>query len=609
MRFLKRGIILVLFLCLSLLSIAQNSNEQLAVQYFASGEYEKAISLLEPLYEKRPESYFYTYLLQSYIEINDFRKAERLAKKQSKRFPQLARYQIDLGFVYDSGNQPAKAKKEYEDAIKKIPNNQFYIRDLANAFINRRQNDYAIQTYLNGRKILKDPKLFTYEIAAIYERNGKYHEALEEYFSIIDGNVQEVFNVQNRLQSLLLKDEDNEIYNTLRVEILKKTQKNPDRLSYALLMMWLSVQNLDFETALMQAKAIDRRFKEEGDRVFDIAKICVEHKNWDIAIDAYQYVMTKGKYNPLYTLSQVEILKAKYFKITESYNPFAKSNIKNIEQEFEKTILEIGFNPGIADLIRYQANINAFYLDNDRKAITLLDSLISYPGIAVREKALAKVELADILLYNDEVWDAVLLYGQVEKDFPTDTIGQWAKLKSAKLSFYIGEFEWARAQLDILRAATTRLIANDAMQLYFLIDDNLEEDEEDDLALRYYAQADLLLFKKQYDKALTTLDSIFALGLYNPIFDDAMYKKAEIYISKEMYHEADSILNKLTAFYPNDLLADDALFLRAEIQHFYLKNRQKAMDLYQEFLVEFPGNILSEEARKRFRNLRGDNLE
>ena len=278
MRFLKRGIILVLFLCLSLLSIAQNSNEQLAVQYFASGEYEKAISLLEPLYEKRPESYFYTYLLQSYIEINDFRKAERLAKKQSKRFPQLARYQIDLGFVYDSGNQPAKAKKEYEDAIKKTPNNQFYVRDLANAFINRRQNDYAIQTYLNGRKILKDPKLFTYEIAAIYERNGKYHEALEEYFSIIDGNVQEVFNVQNRLQSLLLKDEDNEIYNTLRVEILKKTQKNPDRLSYALLMMWLSVQNLDFETALMQAKAIDRRFKEEGDRVFDIAKICVEHK-------------------------------------------------------------------------------------------------------------------------------------------------------------------------------------------------------------------------------------------------------------------------------------------------------------------------------------------
>lgn len=605
MRFFPAIFLFFTLFCQFHIGLAQNSEEQMAVQFYNNREYEKAIELFEKLYDKRPDSYFYSYLLFSYVELKDFRSAERLVKKQQKKFPRLARYKVDMGYVYESNNQISKASKEYEDAIKSMPAERFYISDLANAFASRRQPEYAIQTYLQGRKLMRSPTEFTYEIAGIYERLGQIEPALEEYFKIIDNNLQDLINVQNRLQNLLLNDEDNSIYEIIRVNTLKQTQKYPDKLSFSILLLWLSVQNLDFETALFQAKAIDRRYKENGDRVFDIAKVAAHNKQWDVAIDAYQYLLAKGKDNTLYVLSQLELFKVRFAKITSSY-PVQMSDIKQIDKEYFKLINEIGFNPGIADIIRNHAHINAFYLNKDQLAMQMLDSLIAFPGISARDKALSKIDLADIKLFNDEVWDAALLYAQVDKDFPNDTLGHTAKFKSAKLSFYIGEFEWAKAQLDILRSATTRLIANDAMELYFTIDDNLDEEDVTNKALQMYASADLLIFKNQDEKALQTLDSIFTVGLYNSLFDEVLYKKAEIKVKQGLYNEADSLLNRMIAFYPSELYVDDAWFLRAEIQHYYLKNKSKAMEFYQELISNFPGSLLTHEARQRYRVLRGD---
>lgn len=604
-RFVAHFFLTIFFFFSLLFMYSQNSEEQIAVQYFNNREFDKAAELFEKLHENRPDSYFYSYLLQSYIELKDYKNAEKLVKKQIKRFPNLPRYKVDLGYVFENSNQPSKAIREYEDAIKNIHAEPFYISDLANSFISRRQYEYAIQTYQNGRKILQSSELFTLDITTLYELMGKYENALQEYFNLIDQNIQELFTVQNRLQTLLLKDEDGKIYEIIRTSTLKQTQKYPDKLAYSLLIMWLSIQNFDFETALSQAKAIDKRFKENGDRVFDIAKICTENKRWDEAINAYQYVLSKGTNNNLYVLAQVEILKVKFLKTIETY-PININEVRLIDKEYSKTISDIGFNPGISDLIRNQAYINAFYLNQDKIAIKLLDSLIAYPGLNLREKGIAKIELADILLFNNEIWDAVLLYAQVEKDFPNDTLGHTAKFKNAKLSFYIGEFEWSKAQLDILRAATTKFIANDAMQLYFTIEDNIDEEDSLNLALQFFAKADLLLFKNRDEDALKTLDSIFTLGLYHSLFDEVLFNKAQIFVRRSQYSVADSLLKQMTTLYPEELYTDDALFFRAEIQQYYLKDKKKALELYQELITTFPGSLLSHEARKRFRILRGD---
>ena len=51
---------------------------------------------------------------------------------------------------------------------------------------------------------------------------------------------------------------------------------------------------------------------------------------------------------------------------------------------------------------------------------------------------------------------------------------------------------------------------------------------------------------------------------------------------------------------------DDSYFLQGEIYERQLKDKDKAMEIYREFLNKYPGSVYAAEARKRFRALRGD---
>jgi tetratricopeptide (TPR) repeat protein len=209
------------------------------------------------------------------------------------------------------------------------------------------------------------------------------------------------------------------------------------------------------------------------------------------------------------------------------------------------------------------------------------------------------------MLFTGEVWEAKLLYAQVEKAFKNDPVGHNAKFRNAKLSFYIGEFHWAKAQLDVLKAATSKLIANDALQLSVFISDNIGMDSSL-TALELFAHADLLLFRNKDELALQTLDSIFDLADYHPIFDEVWYKKAEIMIKRKQFEKASEYLQKIIDDYAYDITADNALFLLADLNENHFNDKPKAMQLYQKLLEDYPASLFTVEARKRYRILRGD---
>ena len=200
-----------------------------------------------------------------------------------------------------------------------------------------------------------------------------------------------------------------------------------------------------------------------------------------------------------------------------------------------------------------------------------------------------------------------MLYSQVEKTFKNEPIGHLAKLKNARLTYYIGEFAWAKAQLDVLKSATSKLIANDALELSLLISDNTEADSSY-AGLFLYSRADLLLYQNKYDEAFMKLDAINTLGTWHPLFDEVLYKKAEIRILQGQYEEADTLLQKLYTSYPDDILGDDALYRRGRLYQEIFIDDQMAMDLYQELLTKHPGSIYTIDARRRFRALRGDEI-
>ncbi len=585
-------------------AIQPENDEQLALQFYQNHEFDKATEIFERLYEKKPSQYYFQYLLFCLVEIKEYSKAERLIKKNMKSEPEALRYQVDLGYVYYRAGNPEKSKKQYEDALKKLGTNQQQIFDLANAFIIRGENEYAIRTYQLGRRLMNDSYTFGFELASVYERMGDFKNAMEEYLNLLEVNSSYLSTVQDRIQMTLAYDVNNEKNESLRKIILARAQKNPEKTYYAELLWWYSIQQKDFDLALLQAKSLDRRMSENGEKLVQLASLAVSNEKFDVAIECYQYLVSKGTTCPYYEYSRRELANTRYNKIISEVAP-SKKQLEAIEKEFSEELKSSGENPENISIIRNLAHVRAFYLDKPEASIELLNRAIEMAGVSAEEQAKCKIELADILLFTDDVWQATLLYQQAYQDFKFDVLGQEAKFKNAKLSFYIGEFKWAKAQADILKAATSKLISNDAIALSLLIGENYDPDSNT-VALGIYARADLLDYRNAEDKALQTLDSIPHLFGEHPILQHVLYKKAEIKCRQGKYAEADSLFQQLVTEYPDEILADEALMHRAVLNGKYLNNPGNAMSLYMELLDKYPGSIFVPDARRKFRELRGD---
>ena len=230
------------------------------------------------------------------------------------------------------------------------------------------------------------------------------------------------------------------------------------------------------------------------------------------------------------------------------------------------------------------------------------------PGIDSYDLAECKMEYADVLLLQGNIWQSMLYYSQVEKDFKQHPIGHEAKLRIAKISYYQGDFQWAQTQLEVLKASTSKLIANNAMKLSLLITDNYNLDTTE-ISMRTFAIADLLCYQQKYDDAISKYDSILAVFPGHSLSDEIYMRKAEIYFREGKIKDALSTYEKIEDEWGYDILADDALYNRAKIYDDVLNNSELAMKLYEKILLEHNSSIYVVESRKRFRNLRGDNLK
>lgn len=582
--------------------IKKESDVQLAAQFFRNREFDKAVVLYEKLYTEKNSVAYYTYYLYCLVELEDYKKAEKVVKKQIKDFPTRTKYLVDLGYVYAESGDQAKAKKQFENAIKNMPTQKGSVVELSNAFFYRGQTDYAVEVFETAGKMMKYP--FYLELANLYRQFGNYSKMIDAYLNYVDYDFMNMQLVQAQLQNALKDDPDNTKSEYLRVGLLTRIQKSPQKIYFSEMLLWLSIQKKDFDMALTQAKSIDRRQSEEGERLFDLAGICLANESYDVAIDAYNTILKKGEDNYLYIDARIGLLYAHYQKITSLVEP-GDDDLIVLEKEYESALEEYGKNESTIIIMQYLGHLEAFYLHNIEKAIEILNEAIVIPRASAQNVAACKIELADILLLADDVWESKLLYAQVEKTFKNDPIGYEAKFKNAKLSFYIGEYDWAKAQLDVLKAATTKLIANDALRLAVLISDNIAMDSST-VALGMYAKADLLHYRRMDDEALATLDSIFDLADWHPIFDEVLLKKAEIQIERQNYEIASDLLKQVVKDYPDDITADNALFLLAGLYENQFHDSDQAMEYYQQLLQDYPASLFTVDARKRFRILRGD---
>ncbi len=614
-------IVLLLFSCGGPLLAQQSQEEQLAMQYYKDKEYDKAVELFEKIHAKKPDSYIYYYYFHSLLELERYDDAEKMLKKQVKAYPNVPRYKVDQGYVYERAGDNAKAEKIYQECLKNLQAKETAVSELNNAFMSRGKYDYAAETILKGRKLLNNEQYLSKSLINIYKIQHQNDKIVDEIIALVKTDNEKYLNdVQTAIQDLLMDDEDNQQYMSIRTALQKFSQKNPNNILCIKELYWISQLHKDFEEAFALAKALDKRLKVEGVFTYELALAAADNHDYNTAIEALNYIIKKGEEAHNYVRAKMKILDVKYMQLIET-SPVKMVDAVNLEQDFRKALEENGIHSGTMDWIRKYAHLLAFYVNKPQEAIDVLNQAMAATRDN-KEKNQYKIDLADVQLYTGEIWDASLNYSQVDKDMPNDVLGNEAKFKNAKLSFYIGEFAWAKSQLDVLAAATTKLIANDAIYSSMLISDNLEEEEggdesdtlglfsnsEGNLALKMYAKAEFLIFQNKDDEALRALDSVMILSPFGTLVDDALYQKALILIKQKNYFEAEKLLKRIVEDYGDELLADDALFQLAELYEYYLKDITQAMEYYQKILKDYSDSLYVVQARNRYRMLRGDNL-
>jgi TolA-binding protein len=474
------------------------------------------------------------------------------------------------------------------------------VTETANAFRKRKCVNEAIAVYQKARKLNNNTILYSTELGQLYAEKGDIGLMVQEYLNTLEVNPNAIEDVQGYLQLYLDNDAD---FDQLKVTLQKKLKEKPGNELYSEMMIWLFVQRKDFDNALVYTRALDKRLKEDGRRISYLADIAIANQRYDAASKIYQEVIIMGNEKPYYLNAKLGVLRAKNLKIFYQ-GSYTKQDLLSLEQEYNLFLNEFGKHPSTASSVKELAQLQAFYLFSYDSAIANYEELINMPRLDGKFKALCKLELGDIYILKEEVWEAMLLYGQVDKEFLEDPLGQEAKFRNAKLSYYLGEFEWARAQLDVLKTATTQLISNNAIELSLQIQDNTIDSNEE--PLRMFARADLFYFQNHLTQAQEVLDSLTALYPRHDLTDDIIYKRAEIAIKQKDYTEAAKLFEQLYKEHGTDILGDNALFYLADLYESKLNNAEQAKKYYEEFIECYSGSFFLTEVRKRYRALRGD---
>ena len=595
-------IINIAFVFALTLVFGQNTDEQLANYYFNEGNCEKAIPYFEKVYSNNPNEFIYKRYLSCLKESNLDKEAIKLIENQISFNPHLISYQVELGDEYEKQGNLKKAEKTYQDLIDNLNANPRVIIDLQKAFSNLGKNELALKTLEKGNQVLKGNYPLNIQFAEVYGALNETEKMIQQYIDLLDYNPGMISSLKILIPRMIdFDDEDNDRFKMFQNELIRKIQKNPNDAVYSELLVWAFVQKRNFPAALVQSKALDKRTTNDGREVFIIGNQASQNNDFSTARSAYKYIIELGEQKPYYFAAEQLLLNTRYMEITTLRN-YSSQQVTETISEYKRTLERMPKNGKALPIIREMSYIQAYYGGQPDSAITSLKEALKLPKYNDVEEAKIKLLMADIMVLTNNVWDASLLYMQVDKQFKFEPIGQEAKFKNARIFYYDADFLFAQSQLDVLKEATTRLIANDAMNLSILITDNLGLDSNY-TAMAQFAKADLLLEQHKYETAFLLYDSITDIFPDHNLKDEILMRKSQAFLFKGEWDKAITLLKEIVDKHGDDILADDALYQIAQIYENHLFDTSKAGEVYFQLMRDYPGSLFVTEARKAYRKI------
>ncbi len=584
------------------MAMAQDPNAQLGDEYFQKGDYEKALIYYDKfLKQNKDPRPIYDHYYNSLISLRDYPRAEKSLKSFRKDYPLEWAYTIDLFLIYRDQGKKKDAEKLKEDLFKDVLPNQLFTETSARHMIERKEYDLSEELFLGSRKAIGEPTMYSQNLIALYQFSGQKLKMIDEGISLLLYAPGYLKYVENQFQSYL---EDESVSAHLESRIISRIQKDPESLVFSKLLVWFYVQKKDFRSAIVQAKSIDKRLDLQGKELMDLGEIIFENRAYEEAIELYGYVAKVYSASGIYPEAKRREITARE-ELAKSVFPVDTIQIRLVLKEYESYVNRIGKKRGSAEAYRRMALLNAFQMGDYDLAIRQLEEALLVPRTPRNFPGQCKLDMGDIYLLREEPWESKILYAQVEKSYKDQPLGHEGKFRLAKVYYFSGEFDLAKANLDILKRATTRQIANDAMDLSLLIQDNSALDTSY-AALTEFARIDLLYFSQDYMRAKEGFEEFLARYSKHSLTDETYYKLALIQQKMGNYDGAIDYLDMIIAEYAHDILMDDALYLKGRLLEEELDRRDDAMDTYKLILFDYPGSFYAEDARRRYRQLRGD---
>ncbi|MDT0677714.1 tetratricopeptide repeat protein [Autumnicola musiva] len=593
-----RYFLVIFFFVFSGLSLSAQS-EQLARNFFEQGQFEKALNIYKQLLEKNPSNpVIFDKVVSSYQQLENFEEAEKLLYEKLKSTANNPAILIDLGHNFELRENKQKSVQFYDEALGVIEARPNYAYSIARSFEKYNLLDYASQAYERSME-LNPQQNFNLQLARIYGEQGKTEAMFSNYLDLIEAD-RKFFSIASReFSRYVSEDATSEANSIFRKLLLKKLQENPGLL-YNQMLSWLFVQQKDYSKAFAQEKAIYRRGDGGLQGIINLAIIARDNNDPETAKEIIGYVIEESP-------SENLVLKANQLLLALELETASSDEFKEIDQKFQELFTRFGRGVNTLSLQVDYAKFLAFKREQNENAVNLLKEL-EQKVASEFDRAKVKMALADILVMEEKFNEALIYYSQVQKLVKNDEFSQNARFKVAKTSYFKGDFDWAKTQLDVLKSSTSQLIANDAMELSLLIEDNSTEDSTH-AALKQYARADLLSFQEKDSEAINVLQDLLLNHKGEKIEDEALLKLARLYKKQEEYRKAEANYLQIINLYNDDILADNANFFLAELYSNYLDEPEKARNFYEQIIFHFPDSIYFVDARKNFRSLRGDNIE
>lgn len=570
-------------------------NDQLALQYFDDGEFEKALTIFEENLQKQPSNYFFFQkVIECRQQLKQYDKAEEAILKRKEKYNQPVLL-VELGYNYQLQKNEIEAKKKYNLALLEVEKQANHAYQVASSFEKKVLLDWAIKTYETAQKV--NPNLnFDYQTALLQGQLGNLDLMLEKLLDYGYKNQENTTLVQNQLSRYLMDDTEGTFADAIKKSLLLKTQKSQD-VYWNQSLSWLFVQQKEYGKAFIQEKAVYKRNPESFYNIVTLARLAIEEQQNEDATTILTFVLENTQ--------DLELqMQAHHFLLSMEIETASQKEYSTIDLKLQELLKKYGISPYSLDLQLLTAHFEAFYLNQPELGKQLLQNALKLP-LNLRDQSKVKMELADIMVYDEKFNQAILYYAQVEDNLKNDVLAHEASLKLAKANFYKKDFDWTLQQVKNLKQSSSLLIANDAVELFLLIQDNSVEDSLR-VALQAYAKADLQLYQKKNEEALQSFLTILEKHKGESIEDETLLKIADIYYQKKDYLKALNYYQNILDNHKEGIYIDEALFFSAEIYRKHLLDNEKAKALYEKVVLEHPDSLYYTESRKQYRTLRGD---